>query len=84
MATHTVVAITCVLIVILFSIQPFGTSKLSNYFAPVVMVWLTANMCFGLYVSALYLHLCKVWLTYLEPHSLQLRRFEGLFACLCC
>lgn len=70
MATHTVVAITCVLIVILFSIQPFGTSKLSNYFAPIVMIWLSANMCFGLYVSFPPYFSPRIWLTYLESHSL--------------
>ncbi|EEQ88319.2 hypothetical protein RJZ56_000475 [Blastomyces dermatitidis] len=48
-ATHTVVAIACILIVILFALQPFGTSKLSSFFAPIVIVWLTFNVISGVY-----------------------------------
>ncbi|OJD11175.1 potassium uptake protein [Emergomyces pasteurianus Ep9510] len=48
-ATHTVVAIACVLIVLLFALQPFGTSKLSSFFAPVVIVWLIFNVVSGVY-----------------------------------
>ncbi|KAI1941516.1 hypothetical protein LOZ12_001513 [Ophidiomyces ophidiicola] len=49
MSTNVVVVVTCILIVVLFTIQPFGTSRLSNFFAPIVMVWLIFNMSFGIY-----------------------------------
>ncbi|EEQ32068.1 hypothetical protein McanMca71_001657 [Microsporum canis] len=47
-SSHTIVGIACALIVILFALQPIGTSKLSNYFAPVVTIWLLCNTSFGL------------------------------------
>ncbi|EZF83500.1 potassium uptake protein [Trichophyton rubrum MR1459] len=54
--SHTIVGITCALIVILFALQPIGTSKLSNYFAPIVTIWLLCNTSFGLFNLVLYDH----------------------------
>ncbi|EER41536.1 potassium transporter hak-1 [Histoplasma capsulatum H143] len=47
--THTLVAIACVLIIFLFALQPFGTSKLSSFFTPIVIVWLMFNVISGVY-----------------------------------
>ncbi|KMU83677.1 potassium transporter 8 [Coccidioides immitis H538.4] len=56
MPTNIVVALACLLIVLLFAIQPFGVSRLSNFFAPIVMVWLIFNMAFGVYNLVLFDH----------------------------
>lgn len=53
MSTNAVVGVACVLIVVLFAIQPFGTSRLSKAFAPIVLVWLLFNASFGIYVRVL-------------------------------
>ncbi|PGH27704.1 potassium uptake protein [Polytolypa hystricis UAMH7299] len=47
--TNAVVAIACVLIIALFSLQPIGVSRLSNFFAPIVIVWLLFNATSGIY-----------------------------------
>lgn len=47
----TVVGVSCAILVILFFIQPFGTTKLASSFAPIVIVWLLFNFAFGIYVS---------------------------------
>lgn len=48
-STATIVGTSCAILVLLFLIQPFGTSKLGTSFAPIVIVWLGFNFCFGIY-----------------------------------
>jgi KUP system potassium uptake protein len=45
----TVVGVTCAILILLFLIQPLGVAKLSKGFAPIVIVWLAFNACFGVY-----------------------------------
>ncbi|RFU27868.1 hypothetical protein B7463_g8467, partial [Scytalidium lignicola] len=45
----TVVGTTCGILILLFLIQPFGTSKIATFFAPVVIIWLGFNASFGIY-----------------------------------
>lgn len=45
----TVTGTTCGILVLLFLIQPLGTSKLASTFAPIVIVWLGLNFSFGIY-----------------------------------
>lgn len=47
----TIVGVTCTILVLLFLIQPFGTTKIASVFAPVVIIWLTLNLSFGIYVG---------------------------------
>ena len=47
--TATIVGVTCTILVLLFLIQPLGTSKIGSTFAPVVIIWLSFNFCFGIY-----------------------------------
>jgi KUP system potassium uptake protein len=47
----TVVGVSCAILVVLFFLQPFGTTKLASSFAPIVIVWLLFNFAFGIYVS---------------------------------
>lgn len=49
----TIVGVSCAILVLLFLAQPFGITKLASSFAPIVMVWLLFNFCFGIYVSSL-------------------------------
>lgn len=49
-STATIVGTTCAILVLLFLIQPLGTTKIASVFAPIVIVWLTLNFCFGIYV----------------------------------
>ncbi|KAK8066057.1 hypothetical protein PG997_012804 [Apiospora hydei] len=44
-----IIGITCCILVILFLIQPFGTSKLGTSFAPIVTIWLLFNLGSGIY-----------------------------------
>jgi KUP system potassium uptake protein len=45
----TVVGVTAAILILLFAIQPFGTTKLATTFAPIVIIWLAFNACFGIY-----------------------------------
>lgn len=47
----SVIGISCAILLVLFFIQPFGTTKLASSFAPIVIVWLLFNFVFGIYVS---------------------------------
>lgn len=44
-----IVGISCAILVALFAVQPFGTSKLGTGFAPIVVVWLLFNLVSGIY-----------------------------------
>ncbi|KAK2809493.1 hypothetical protein FQN50_003761 [Emmonsiellopsis sp. PD_5] len=73
-----VVAIACVLIVFLFVLQPFGTSKLSNFFAPIVIVWLLFNVTSG--VFNLFAHdssVLRAFSPWFGINYLIRRKFEG-------
>lgn len=47
---HTVVGISCAILVLLFAVQPLGITKISTAWAPIVIIWLLFNFCFGVYV----------------------------------
>jgi len=44
-----VVGVTCAILILLFLIQPLGVTKISSFFAPIVVVWLAFNAGFGIY-----------------------------------
>ncbi|KJX95714.1 potassium uptake protein [Zymoseptoria brevis] len=50
----TVVGTTCGILVLLFAIQPFGTTKIGSAFAPVIIIWLGLLASFGIYNLVLY------------------------------
>lgn len=52
----TIIGITCAILVLLFLLQPLGTSKIATVFAPIVIVWLLFNLSFGIYNLALHDH----------------------------
>jgi len=45
----TVVGTTCGILVLLFAIQPFGTTKIGTVFAPIIIIWLALLASFGIY-----------------------------------
>jgi KUP system potassium uptake protein len=49
-SSATIVGVSCTILILLFLIQPFGTTKIAGSFAPIVIVWLTFNFSFGIYV----------------------------------
>lgn len=49
-----IVGVSCAILVLLFLVQPLGTTKLASTFAPIVIIWLFFNMIFGIYNLAVY------------------------------
>ncbi|KAL7800296.1 potassium transporter [Trichoderma ceciliae] len=49
LSVSAIVGISCAILVLLFLIQPFGTTKLGSSFAPIVIIWLFLNMVSGIY-----------------------------------
>ncbi|XP_044715989.1 potassium transporter [Hirsutella rhossiliensis] len=47
--TPTIIGTTCGILILLFLIQPLGTTRIAWFFAPIVIVWLGLNGCFGIY-----------------------------------
>jgi KUP system potassium uptake protein len=45
----TVVGVTAAILILLFLIQPFGTTKIAGAFAPIIIIWLAFNAAFGIY-----------------------------------
>lgn len=47
----TIVGVSCAILILLFLMQPFGTTRIASCFAPIVIIWLLFNLAFGIYVS---------------------------------
>lgn len=47
--TSTVVGTSCAILILLFTLQPLGTTKIASCFAPIVIIWLAFNGSFGIY-----------------------------------
>ncbi|KAH0342995.1 putative potassium transporter, partial [Aureobasidium melanogenum] len=45
----TIIGVSCVILVLLFLLQPLGIQKLASCFAPIVIIWLLFNASFGIY-----------------------------------
>lgn len=45
----TIVGTTAGILILLFAIQPFGTTKIATTFAPIIIIWLGFNAVFGIY-----------------------------------
>jgi len=65
----TVVGTTAGILILLFLIQPLGTSKLATAFAPIIIIWLLFNSCFGIYNLAEYDH--SVLVAFNPGHAFQ-------------
>ncbi|EXM14057.1 hypothetical protein V3481_012256 [Fusarium oxysporum f. sp. vasinfectum] len=51
-----IVGVTCSILVLLFLLQPLGTSKIGTFFAPIVLIWLLFNLGVGIYNLVEYDH----------------------------
>lgn len=56
LSVSVIVGISCAILVLLFLIQPLGTTKLGTSFAPIVTIWLLLNMVSGIYNLAKHDH----------------------------
>ena len=54
--TPTIIGVTCAILILLFLIQPLGTSKIATGFAPIVIIWLSLNAAFGIYNLVIHDH----------------------------
>lgn len=55
-SSATIVGTSCGIIILLFAIQPLGTSRLASIFAPIVILWLAFLASFGIYNLVKYDH----------------------------
>ncbi|CEJ58653.1 hypothetical protein PMG11_07303 [Penicillium brasilianum] len=53
-SSSTVTGVSCAILVLVFVIQPFGTSKIASSFAPIVILWMIFNLSFGIYNLVMY------------------------------
>lgn len=51
-----VIGTTAAILILLFLVQPLGTSKIATTFAPIVIIWLAFNAAFGIYNLANFDH----------------------------
>lgn len=49
LSVHSIVGISCAILVLLFVIQPLGIHRLATSYAPIVIIWLLLNAIFGIY-----------------------------------
>src|SRR5271170_2020706 len=51
-----IVGVTAAILILLFLVQPLGTTKIAGAFAPIVIIWLGFNAVFGIYNLAKFDH----------------------------
>lgn len=80
----TIVGISVAILVVLYGLQPLGITKIAGAWAPIVIVWLTFNLAFGIYVCSACLAciLCTYRLV-LESGPPRLHGAESVLALLC-
>jgi KUP system potassium uptake protein len=54
--TSTIIGVSCAILILLFLVQPFGTTKVASAWAPIVIVWLLFNFCTGIYNLTMFDH----------------------------
>ena len=63
--TSTIIGVSCAILILLFLVQPFGTTKVASAWAPIVIIWLLFNFCTGIYNLAMFDHsVLKAWSPY--------------------
>lgn len=53
-STGTIIGSSCAILIVLFVVQPFGIHRISSAWAPIVIIWLTFNLSFGIYNLVMY------------------------------
>lgn len=78
LSSSAVVGISCGILIVLFLIQPLGTTKLASSFAPIVIIWLAFNCGFGIYNLVNYDHtVLKAFNPYYAIHFFEVHKTEG-------
>ncbi len=78
LGTPAVVGISEAIIVLLYLIQPFGTSKLGTAFAPIIAIWLLFNLAAGIYNLAMFDYtVLKAFSPYFAFTYLIRNRYDG-------
>lgn len=78
LGTPTIVGITCAILIALFAIQPFGTSKIGTTFAPIITIWFLFNFCAGVYNLAVHDYtVLKAFSPYFAFSYLSRNGYEG-------
>jgi KUP system potassium uptake protein len=74
----TIVGVSCAILILLFAVQPFGTSKIASTFAPIVIIWLLFNAICGIYNLSKYDHsVLKAFSPYFAGQYLIRNKDEG-------
>ncbi|KAH7034780.1 potassium transporter-domain-containing protein [Microdochium trichocladiopsis] len=74
----TIVGTTCGILIALFVIQPLGTTKLANTFAPIVILWLAFNAGFGVYNLIIHDHtVLRAFSPYFAMHFFMERKTDA-------
>jgi K+ transporter len=77
---HTVVGVSCAILVVLFLVQPLGITKISSAWAPIIIIWFVFNFCFGVYVrSQIRILVNRFANRQEEPRKTRLGRVESIF-----
>ena len=74
----TIIGISCAILVLLFLLQPLGTSKIATAFAPIIVIWLLFNFAFGIYNLVLHDHsVLKAFSPYFAGNYLVRNKTDG-------
>lgn len=77
-SSSTIIGVSCTILVLLFLMQPLGTARIGSLFAPIVIVWLLFNFCFGIYNLAEFDHsVLKAFSPYYAGSFFVRNRTEG-------
>jgi KUP system potassium uptake protein len=78
LSTSAIIGISCAILVLLFLIQPFGTTKIASLMAPVIIIWLLFNAAFGIYNLVKFDHsVLKAFSPYFAGHYLVVNKTNG-------
>jgi len=77
-SSSVIVGISRTILVLLFLVQHFGTTKIGVCFAPIVILWLLLNLVFGVYNLALHDHtVLKAFSPYFAGQYFVRKKTEG-------
>ncbi|KAF1810362.1 potassium transporter [Eremomyces bilateralis CBS 781.70] len=77
-STSTIIGASCAILILLFLLQPLGIHRLASTFAPIVIIWLTFNMSFGIYNLTHYDHsVLKAFSPYFAGNYLMRNKTDG-------
>ncbi|MCJ1306477.1 hypothetical protein MMC25_000120 [Agyrium rufum] len=76
--SSTIIGVSCAILILLFLIQPLGTTKIATTFAPIVIIWLGFNAAFGIYNLVVFdASVLKAFSPYFAGHYLATLKEQG-------